>query len=201
MPRASSGSNAIVPLASSGPTASRIAATCARPARPASEASSRRLSTAAKSGEAMSPCRRSAPVAVVRHHAHGRHGQVIAQRQVALARCRLVAALEDLEDQLLAFVAVFARQGLEPLERRRVQRQETMALEHGLRRLQDVPAEQQLLGQEVAGAGGRREVYFRHEASPLGRGLRPVGITDTYGGTPPLWEIPQAIPPCTSPSG
>ncbi len=55
-----------------------------------------------------------------------RHGQVVAQRQVGLAGGLVLAAAQDLEDQLGAFVAVLARQRLDVLERRRLERLEAV---------------------------------------------------------------------------
>ncbi len=59
--------------------------------------------------------------------ARERHGEVVAQRQVGLARRLVLAAAQHLEDQLVAFFAVLAGQRLDVLERRRLERLEAVA--------------------------------------------------------------------------
>src|SRR5207247_6837885 len=56
-------------------------------------------------------------VLVLRHDARERHGQVVAQREVRVAGVLVLAALQDLENQLVAFLAVLAEQRLDVLER------------------------------------------------------------------------------------
>jgi hypothetical protein len=64
----------------------------------------------------------------MRHDARQRHGEVVAQRQIGLPARLVLAALEDLEDELIALVAVLAQQRLEVLDRRRLERLEAVAL-------------------------------------------------------------------------
>src|SRR6185295_10035649 len=52
---------------------------------------------------------------VLRDDARERHGQVVAEREVGLPGCLVLAALEDLEYELVAFLAVFAEECLDVL--------------------------------------------------------------------------------------
>jgi hypothetical protein len=52
----------------------------------------------------------------MRDDARQRHGQVVAQREIGLPRRLVLAALQDLEDELIALVAVLAEQRLEVLD-------------------------------------------------------------------------------------
>ena len=67
-------------------------------------------------------------VLVLRDDARERHRQVVAQREVGLAARLVLAAREDLEDELVALFAVLAEQRLDVLERRRLERLEAVAL-------------------------------------------------------------------------
>src|SRR5205085_6914937 len=69
-------------------------------------------------------------VAVLRDDARERHGQIVSQREVGFAGLLVFAALEDFEDELIALFAVFAKQRLDVLDRRRLQRLETLTLVH-----------------------------------------------------------------------
>ena len=99
--------------------------------------------------------------AVLGHHARERHGQVVAQRQVGLARGGVLAALEDLEDELIALVAVLAEQRLDVLDSRRLERLEAVALVDALDDVDDEGAAAEVGRQEVAhparGLGRRHE--------------------------------------------
>jgi hypothetical protein len=61
------------------------------------------------------------------HHPCQRHRQVVAQRQIGLAGRLVLAAAQHLENQLVAFFAVLAGEGLDVLERRRFERLEAVA--------------------------------------------------------------------------
>ena len=79
-----------------------------------------------------------------------RHRQVVAQRQVGLARRLVLAAAQHLENELVAFFAVLARQRLDVLERRRLQRLEAVAAVDVLDDTDDVFAAAHVLRQEIA---------------------------------------------------
>ena len=68
--------------------------------------------------------------AILGDHSRERHGEVVAQRQVCLAGFGALAALENLEDQAIAFFTVLALQRLEILDRRRLERLEAVLLIH-----------------------------------------------------------------------
>src|SRR5690606_13938875 len=78
----------------------------------------------------------------------------------------MFSTAQDLEDQLVALVAVLAGQGLQPLERRRLQRLEAVPLEHLANLLEDPVTGAQRTGEKVAGARRRYELLSRHENSP-----------------------------------
>ncbi len=61
--------------------------------------------------------------------ARQRDRHVVAQREVGLPGRLVLAAAQDLEDQLVALLAVLAQQHVEPLEGRRLQRLEAVARE------------------------------------------------------------------------
>jgi hypothetical protein len=63
-------------------------------------------------------------------HPRQRHRVVVTQRQVGLAGALVLATAQDLEDQLVALVAVLAEQHVQPLEGRRDQRLEPVPGEH-----------------------------------------------------------------------
>ena len=63
-------------------------------------------------------------------HPRQRHRVVVTQRQVGLAGALVLAAAQDLEDQLVAVVAVLAEQHVQPLEGGRDQRLEPIPGEH-----------------------------------------------------------------------
>ena len=92
---------------------------------------------------------------VMRDDARERHGQVVAQREVRLPARLVLAALEDLEDELVALVAVLAEQRLEVLDRRRLERLEAVALVDALDDADDVLAAPHVFRQEVAHAARR----------------------------------------------
>ena len=59
--------------------------------------------------------------------ARQRHGEVVPQREVGFARLTaFLPALEDLENQPIAFLAVLAEQRLDVLDRRRLERLEAV---------------------------------------------------------------------------
>src|SRR6185503_11448246 len=94
-------------------------------------------------------------VLILRDDARQRHGQVVAQREIGLAAGLVLAAPEDLENQLVAFLAVLARQRLDVLERRRLERLEAVALVDPAHHADDVFPAPDVVGEEVAGTRGR----------------------------------------------
>jgi hypothetical protein len=100
-------------------------------------------------------------VAVLRDDARERHRQVVTQSEVGLARPFVLAALEYLEDELVALLAVLPHQRLYVLDRGRLQRLEAVALVHGLYDADDVLAPPHVRGEEVAHAA-RRLCLCRH---------------------------------------
>src|SRR5262249_4918481 len=82
--------------------------------------------------------------------ARQRHRQVVAQRQIGLAARLVLAALEDLENELVALLAVLAEQGLQVLDRWRLERLEAVAFVDTLDDADDVLPPPGVLGQEVA---------------------------------------------------
>ena len=75
----------------------------------------------------------------------------------------MLAAAEDLEDQLVALVAVLAREGLHALEGRRLQRLEPIPLEDVADRREYVLPYPQVARQEIPRARGRLELLGRHD--------------------------------------
>ncbi len=92
---------------------------------------------------------------VLGHHPRQRHGQVVPQGQIRRAARLVLAALEDLEDQLVAFLAVLPEQRLDVLDRRRLQRLEAIALVHAADHADHVLAPAHVLREEVAHAARR----------------------------------------------
>ena len=83
-------------------------------------------------------------------YARERDGEVVAQSEVGLPGRLVLAALQDLEDELIALVAVLADQRLEVLDRGRLERLEAVALE-------DLADD----ADDVRHAGGRRRAGSR----------------------------------------
>ena len=92
-------------------------------------------------------------VLVLRDDARERHGEVVAQGEIGLAALLVLAAAEDLENELVAFLAVLAEQRLDVLERRRFERLEPVALVDAPDDADDVLAPADVVGEEVACAG------------------------------------------------
>ena len=83
--------------------------------------------------------------------ARQRHGEVVPQREVGFARLTaFLAALQDLENQPIAFFAVLAEQRLDVLDRRRLERLEPVPLIHVGDDADDVRAPAHVLGKKVA---------------------------------------------------
>src|SRR5204863_10063823 len=91
-------------------------------------------------------------VAVLGDDARERDGQIIAERQVGLARALVLAALEDFEDELVALLAVLAQERLDVFDRGRLQRLEAVALVDIFNTADDVLAPPHVGGEEVAHA-------------------------------------------------
>ena len=86
--------------------------------------------------------------------ARQRHREVVAQREVGLPRRLVLAALQDLEDQLIAFVAVLAEQRLDVLDRRRLERLEAVTLVDATNHADHVGAAADVGREEVPHAAG-----------------------------------------------
>jgi hypothetical protein len=95
----------------------------------------------------------------LRHDPGKRHRQVVAERQIGLSGCLVLAALEDLEDQAVAFFAIFPEQRLDVLERRGLERLEALALVDVAHDAHHMLAAADVLGQEIPGAARR---FGRH---------------------------------------
>jgi len=92
---------------------------------------------------------------VLRHDARQRHREVVAQGQVSLAARFVLASLQDLEDEAIAFFAVLAEERLDVLVGGRFERLEAVALVHLANDPHDVLALADIVGQEVARAARR----------------------------------------------
>jgi hypothetical protein len=65
---------------------------------------------------------------ILRDDSGQRDGQVVAKRKVGLARLRVLAALQNPENELVPLVAVLAEQSIDVLERGRLERLEPVPL-------------------------------------------------------------------------
>ena len=97
---------------------------------------------------ALEESRKTGPI--LRHHARERNGEVVAQTKICLAGAALFPALENLEDEPIAFVAVLAEQRVEVLERRGLERLEPVARVDALDRVDHVRPPPHIVGEEVA---------------------------------------------------
>src|SRR5207245_255644 len=77
---------------------------------------------------------------------------VVAEREVRFPARLVLAALQDLENELVALFAVLADQRFDVLERGRLQRLEAVALVHTTDDPEDMLAAADVVRQEVAGA-------------------------------------------------
>src|ERR1044071_7164616 len=78
----------------------------------------------------------------------------------------MFAALQNLENQLVAFLAVLAEQRLDVLERRRLERLEPVALVDVADHTNDVFAPANVVGEEIASTAWRFRRHRRARASP-----------------------------------
>src|SRR5437773_6686714 len=92
---------------------------------------------------------------ILRDNARERHSEVIAQGQVGLSSRLVLAALENLEYELVAFLAVLAEERLDVLDSRRFERFEAVALVDARDDGDDVLAAPYVLRQEIAHAARR----------------------------------------------
>jgi len=88
--------------------------------------------------------------AVLGHDPRKGNGEVVAERQVGLAGVCTFAALENLEDELVALFAVLPEQRLDVLHRRRLEGLEAVLLVDPGDHADDVLAAADILGQEIA---------------------------------------------------
>ena len=93
--------------------------------------------------------------------ARERDRQVVPQGEIRPAARLVLAALEDLEDELVALFPVLAQERLEVLHRRRLERLVPVPLVHRGDDANDVLATAHLVGQKVAHAA--RRLGFRHK--------------------------------------
>ncbi len=130
----------------------------------------------------IAPKRQRQVVQMRRDHPRERHGQVIAQRHIGQLACeqagralalrqrhhrarrrfQLVAALEDAEQQTVAFFAVLALQYAGQFHRGRLQRLEAIALEGIAQQREGAVAQDEVTRQEIARAFGKRGRRFGH---------------------------------------
>src|SRR6185437_11594106 len=104
--------------------------------------------------------------AIGRGHARQRHRQVITQREVGLAGPLVLAAAQDLEDELVAFLAVLAHEDVEPLEGRGRERLEPVAGEHRPDERERALPGLELAGKEVTGPRGGIELRWHAPYAP-----------------------------------
>ena len=97
-------------------------------------------------------------VLILRDDARERHREVVSQREVRFAAGLVLAALEDLEDELVALFAVLPEERLNVLERRRFERLESVPLVHLADDTNDVLPPSDVVGQKVTGTAGGLDV-------------------------------------------
>ncbi len=120
--------------------------------------------------------------AVLGHDARERHRQVVAQGQVCFAGRLVLTSPQDLENQLRAFLAILPRQGLDVLERRRLERLEPISPINGLDDIDDVVAASHILGEKVTHAArGARLLWHKVSGARRNRGTEgPDRRTDIW---------------------
>src|SRR4051812_47094822 len=99
--------------------------------------------------------------AIVSDHARERHRQVVAQREIRLARGLPFAAAQHLVYELVALFAVLPRQRLDVLERRRLERLETIALVDAPDDVDDVLPPPDIVGKKIAHAARRTRMHYK----------------------------------------
>ena len=102
-------------------------------------------------------------VVILRHDASERNSEIVPQRQIGLAAGPVLSAAENLVNQLVAFLAVFADERLDVLERRRLERLEAVPLVHVANDTNDVLAPADVGRQEITCAAGRLNVSGRQD--------------------------------------
>jgi hypothetical protein len=112
---------------------------------------------------------------------------VVTQRQVGLAGALVLATAQDLEDQLVAVVAVLAEQHVQPLEGGGDQRLEPVPGEHRPDPRKGVFPQLPFGGEEIAGTRRRIELGWHVPMVPDFRGERtsvipPCGPARRCGG-------------------
>src|SRR5262249_9343801 len=130
-------------------------------------------------------------VALVRHrqlaavrggHARQRHRQGIPEGRVGLAGPPVLATAQDLEDELVAFLAVLAHEDVEPLEGRGGERLEPVAVEHRPDERERALPGLELAGKEVAGPRGGIELRWHAPMLPDRAGPRHIGFPTAVTG-------------------
>src|SRR5262249_31520657 len=99
-------------------------------------------------------------------HPRQRHRQVITQGQVGLAGPLVLAAAQDLEDELVTFLAVFAHEDVEPLEGRGGERLEPVAGGHRPDERERALPGRKRAGKEVTGPRGGIELRWHAPYAP-----------------------------------
>src|SRR5437763_8488541 len=89
-------------------------------------------------------------VLILRDDARERNSQIVAQREIGLAGLFVLAALENFEDELIAFFAVLTHQGLDIFDRGSFQRLEAVTLVHLFNNANHILALAHVGGQKVA---------------------------------------------------
>src|SRR5215469_8988179 len=110
--------------------------------------------------------RRRQLAAVGGGHPGQRHRHVVAQREVGLAGALMLPAPENLEDQLVAFVAVFAHQDVEALEGGSGERLKAVPREHRPDPREGAFPELTVAGEEVTGTRWRLELRWHAPMFP-----------------------------------
>ena len=105
--------------------------------------------------------------AVLGNHPRQRHGEIVPQRQIRLPGRLVLAALENLENEPVALLAVLAHQRLEVLDRGSFQRLEPVSLVDILDLADDVLAPAHVFRQEVAHPARRLSSWHRNQPRPL----------------------------------
>src|SRR5215475_2775977 len=117
-------------------------------------------------------------------HPRQRHGQVVTQGQVGLAGPLVLAAAQDLEDELVAVLAVLAHEDLGPLEGGGGERLEPVAGEHRPDERERALPGLELAGKEVTGSRGGIELRWHAPMLPDRAGPRHIGFRTEVTGKP-----------------
>ncbi len=113
-----------------------------------------------------------------------RDGQIVTEREIRLARRFMLAALEDLEDELIALFAVLPHERVDVLCSRRLERLKAIALVDTLDDADDVFAATHVFREEVAHpARGFSTSQLSIPVSGVNGDGRDHGVKRSNGGT------------------